>query len=507
MGTTYSPGRADDSTLGASDWADDAGFYEQTAGVLCVAAVAAPLLMGGGVSAAARCVFGFAAAAALLAQLAAGFAVGRWRLPATLLWLPPLGFVALGFVQAVGVGPAASVHPYATARWAGWAVGLFFVAVVASERLAAGPRHRAAVVALALLVAASGLAGGLQQLAGAKQLFGIVSVQNRQLPVLARDVFTSTTAVGAAAYTPWAASTSAPAAEESFSDPSKPVDETTWFHRRAADNPLFAAFLHPAHWSACAVVLAPLLFAGVLRLSAMAAASQWGEWSSTSEGQAAAGAWLLTLLLAVGAPGLGEPIPALAAIAVGTLVVGATAGSLASAVKWGGPVLLAAAGGAAARLSAFGGMEALDAWRRQAMLDAADILTMLWQAPVAGFGLGAAADVLPHYRQAPADAPLAAGSLLALAVESGWVGVGLGACAAGYLLLRWPLAVGRLDGDPRSAAAGGLGATAAFTVVGLLGVGLDAPAVYGVAVLAFATLASAFAVSPVRRSAASGASA
>lgn len=479
-----------------------AKWMDRTSVALIVAAAGSGMLLGGGVSVTARSVFALLAAGAFLASVAGMLAEGRWRIVKSPLLLLPIVLAIYALAQlaplpgmsqyrasSAWVSPTTdrvllvSANRHATLQSVCLLFAMGLLAAAAAQQLRTPRRLRFVGLCLAGILVASCIGGAMQQSAKNRKVFGMFAL-NGAAPAV-RDVFSTETAIGLTAYQPWE--------ELPASRAMKPGNNNSspFFSTSESTAPLFAGFLHPNQWTACVVVLLPLLLAFAAQFANQAAVYGRTEWLTTWEGKRAL-VWLtLVLLLASLATWFGDPIAVplslLAAVVFGAFA--ATGPERLRAIKLSLLACVLAGGVGVIRVGTNGGVAPLLERVTQANADDRSLVQAFSDHRWFGCGLGAVGDLWSLYRPTASDQKVQVSSLLASAVELGWIGLGILGVALAYAVVRWLWVRGRLDPQNRIVVAGLFAGFGGLLAMGAMGPGMEAPVILTLAALMLGCLA------------------
>jgi hypothetical protein len=458
-------------------------LLEQGSLAALVLSASSGMLLGSGVSATARGVFVVLASSAfVLAVLAMGLA-GRLRVVASPLWWALLLVPILGVAQwwpgisslsaSVGI-PAeslGSLHRHATLHqviW--WSAGLLYVAAWTMQ---VRTMSRAVSVAsiLTLVLWGVGLVGWGQSLLGRGELMGWVSLDDPRLPAVVSDVFSTRSAAGLLAYRPWESTSS--------------LEVPMYFpmHHRAD---LFGGFLSARDWSACVVVLLPMLMGVCVYLGGFAGV---GGWRTHQQSRQMSLLWLVGLAMVATSAWMGDPVtvPTVATLSLFVVVVMVSAEDRKRAYGLGIAYLLAM-GGVCGAYALMKGTPAFASTLERWIADNRTLVDVFGEHWLLGTGLGTFGDIWPSYRSAPASLPHQVSSLAVWIVETGVVGGAMLALATLYVLIRALVVCRRLDAGGRAMLAGSLGGLVALVLTSLAGSGFELPVVMTIALSLWSVL-------------------
>jgi hypothetical protein len=484
------------------DIADDPGaagrWLDHLSAGLIAAAAILPMLAGSGVSQTARTAFAILAALALMSAVLAMSARGVWRLVPAVILLVPFLLALIGVAQLMpGLsGVQAGLDPSVTPRWqrltdpprilsaVPWATWQSILQLVAAGLVAVSAAHQFQTVrqvrwltaTIAIVLLGSLALGGIQAMTNNRRVFALLPATDKRLPAIARDTFTRDSAVGLAAYRPWAPASGL-----------KQEETSIWQEPVLAPEPLFAGFLAPGHWFAVTAGFLPMLL--VISLVTARRARNWNgrpDWIGTGDGRLSLMAFAAALVLAGGAGYFGET--AVAALVIVSVMI-ATALLASAPGLWFtlvGRCLLTggvAVGAALWKIRQVGGVPLLMERLEMAKADSLSMLAAFREHAVTGSGLGSFGALWPAYRSAAAEENHAGSSLLAFAVETGALGPALVGLAAIFCLLRWQWLRGGLDEESRMLTGGALVGLAGLLIASAAGAGLDTLAVPALAAL------------------------
>lgn len=452
----------------------------ELASVACVMlAVLAGMLMGSGISVTSRGVVQGLALLALLATILSMAAAGKWRLIRSWFWIVPILLLCLAFLQILltptsptglsdeVIDPSLVIRgytasPFATAEWLLWGTAATLICAVTAHQLHGDRRVDVFFLVLGTVLVASAA-------------LGIFRTSLTGAPTAA-----ATSAIGPASYRSWNQS----------EIPAGDTDGDSWFTPGTLStvSPSFAGFLTSMHFGACVVAIVPVLLAIGIRRFTISRQVENRQWLGMPSGRLAIGASLLAILLTT-LTCLFTPSAALA--------FGLGVGIAASLLLLQNPVpqksFLAAAGGVVPLVIVLmtpfdvtGEGQGLWSNVSQAIVDNRSLLSILQSYPLFGCGLGSLGEVWSWHRSDAADIPPLASSLLALVCEAGLFGSFLFLAAAAYLGWRYVKARALfqrayVNPDGLLLPTAYLASLLATVTVGLLGPGLEAPAVLLVA--------------------------
>ena len=456
-------------------------------------AVASVVFLGDGVSASARTLFVWLSVVALLCTGFSMLFAKQLRLLKSPLIVLPIFLGVLGMAQIATLPQewvrhfqaswmkaesyrSISLYRHGTLQTLIWLAGACVALFVAAHQLRTASRVRCLAMSFSLLLVVTGVWGALSGEGHSTRVLGVLSVENRDLPGFVRDLFSRNTAVGLSGYESWS---------EWRSHADRPVDRI-WYSASGGGRPYFATFLSSTTWTACALIVLPLLLASSVQLASQSFGARAIDWLSQTEGQKALIFVAVSLTLAGLIGWIGEPVVVLAAMSgmflAGWYWLGPTRDRKRFQIIAAGCVLLALCTGLV-RFARNGEIASfVDGWKQNAA-DDVSILKMLKDHRWLGCGLGSFAEVWPNYRSEPSSTPHRASSLLALAAETGLVGLAVLGGGVIYLLLRQRRVRRKLDPDSAVLSVGAIAGLVCLVAVGLLGPGCETPAVAGLALI------------------------
>lgn len=355
-------------------------------------------------------------------------------------------------------------------------------AVAAAQHLRTARRLRMIGIVMFALLATSCAIGVLQQTSKNRKPFGIVPMSNAT-PVL-RDVYSTETAIGLAAYRSWDEVPASLGMRPSI------ANSSAYFAPVAAATQPFAGFLQRQQWTICCIAVIPLLLTFAAQFLVQASAYGATDWPWTWEGKRALLWFAGALSLGGLATWFGDPIVVPAAVLAAAIAAAILAGpERGQAIRWAAVLWVVVVGVGAIRLGTAGGMQALQDRIAVASSDNRSLWSAFLDHRWFGCGLGASGELWTLYRSNPSDKPMQASSLLAAAVELGWLGMGIVAAVGLYSTGKWLWVRGRLDAQARLLVGGAASAVFAMTAFAALGPGLEAPVLLGIAAVLVGCLA------------------
>lgn len=463
-------------------WLDKASVAAIIAAALC------GMLLGGGVSATARSVFCLLAAAAFFCSTASMLVEGRWRMFASPLLALPMALALLAIAQLAPLPGLAnlratspwvsnkstdvlmvSANRHATLQACLLFVGSGLLAFAAAHQLRTAKRVRLVGVVMLVALVLSCVVGVTQQSIKNRNPFGLFPLANAN-PAL-RDVFSKETAIGLASYRAWQelpASVHLKAGLDNASDFYAPATN--------AVEP-FAGFLERRQWAVCAVALIPLLLTFAAQLLTQATAYGVGDWLWTWESKRAM-QWLLAAFGLIGlATWFGDPLatPLCILVAGAVSFFALTGPGRKKALRLAALAFMVAAVVGGIRLSTGGGLNVLRDRVDRAAADNRSLLVAFADHRWFGCGLGAVGELWTIYRPTSAESAVQASSLLAAAVEVGWLGIAIAGLTAVYLTAKWFWVRSRFDPQARLMVGGIVSALVAMTAFAAVGPGMEAP--------------------------------
>jgi hypothetical protein len=447
--------------------------------------LASGMFLGSGASALARGIFLLLSATTLILCGLAMIADGRWRLVRSPIWFLVVAWLGLATLQLVpaiaqhlplswqpsanGLG---SLYRHATLQQLVWWMGGLALLVVVSAQVRSASRLAAMSVGLSMVLWGVGLVGFFQTLADRPQLLGIFEWNDPRVPDVVRDIFGSSPASGMIAYHPWQETT---------------LDETTFFAPAPRPTKLFGGFLDARHWGVCVALLLPMLLAACSYYSSFAGVGGWRTHASSQQSNLY---WLVGLCMAGTAAWMADPATMPTLLTVSLLVVVILIGrhDRPAACRLGLLYLAVMAGTCTAYYWLVGTPPFLVRFRE--WLAQANVFIAQWNER-SGWGTGWG--TTPELGGS-AHSLASVSSLGALALEVGWIGVGITGLGLAYVLIRACWIYGRLDRDGQVALAGSIGSLTACGLASLVGPGVDTAVVMGLAVFSLGCLMRTLAV-------------
>lgn len=438
---------------------------------LAVAAVASPILLAGGVSAAARGAFLLLTVAALLVSVFSMIVAGECRILRSFLWAPMLAVLALGGLQLfpaavryipnatpdwLAVDPARSSFAVSldrgetvgTLAWLSAAAVLVFVLTAHVRTMT---RLCAVVGLLAAVLAGAGTAGWLQS------AFTAPAFPEAQFPLqpgLAAwlgEIYFSPAHMRDAACVP--------------SDVESAAGTYPFFFSQTPCGSIFGGRGDGVLWTAAVALVFPMVLCVCMHLARTAAV---GGFPTRGRSNLAFGLWWGGVGMAAVAAWRFDPliVPLAATVSCACLVLFVAPDERLRALRWCGGAWVVIVAVVAARFALLG-PEDFAARSRAWADDSVAATRIVNDVPWLGCGLGAFRDVWSAYRPNPGADASRVSSAMSFAAEIGVIGALIVGLAFTYGFARAVWVRPRLGDDARTVLAGAFAAAAAAIVLAL----------------------------------------
>jgi hypothetical protein len=457
------------------------------------AAVASPILLAGGVSAAAQGVFILSTAVALLLSVVSMVVSGEFRILRSFLWAPLLAVLTVGFLQLV---PAAGrCIPKAAPDWLAedaapayavtlnrgetvqvlaWLTAAAVLVFVLAAHVRTMTRLCTVVGLFATVLAGAGMAGPLETVLEAPTAPRAQLALEPGLAAWLGEIYFTPALTCAAPRVP---QNVASAAGENF----------TFFVSQTPNRPLFSEWDDGAWWAASVALVFPLALSVCVHL---AASGPLGGFPTRGRSKLAFVLWCGVVVMAAVASWRSDPLIAglAATVSCSSLVWFIGEEDRSTALRWCGGAWLVVAAAVAARFALLGPEEIAGrfrAWTDDSVAAARVVSDLPWL----GCGLGAFRDVWFAYQPHPeADASRVNG-VMTLAAQMGVVGALFVGVSFTYGFVRAFWVRPELGSEARIALAGGLGGAGVIFVLALCGGGIAAAPTLAIGAFVVATAA------------------